>query len=207
MRKRYGSFTKNVIIKHVGKHTCVAKKLTTIPEAISETFRKTHKTKPSKLQRDTLVQTLRESGDINAIKELASRLLDKKKLRNEKQKQSKFTHPHGHSFDAVVHLKSQLDLQDTCLIFEVNGEGMNQNPSYVFKSSSCLGKIALQMDRFSNHYMSKEWVFFDAAHKRCRGFKAFSITTFLQLLRKILKLATMECKNEDTKSVKIMWEL
>ena len=70
-----------VIIKHVGKHTCVAKKLTTVPETISKTFRKSSKTKPSKLQRDSLVQNLRESADINAITELASRLLDKKKAK------------------------------------------------------------------------------------------------------------------------------
>ncbi len=98
-------------------------------------------------------------------------------------------------------------MQDPFLIFEINGQGMNENPSYVFKCSTFLAKIALEMDRSSNHYMSKEWVFFDAAHKRCRGFKTFSITTFHPLLRKIVKLATMECKEEDTRSVRIMWEL
>ena len=45
----------------------------------------------------------------------------------------KVTHPHGHSFDAVVHLKRQLDAQDPFLIFEINGEGMNEeNPSCFF---------------------------------------------------------------------------
>lgn len=196
-----------VIVKHVGLHTCKARVPTSIPEEVGETFSKNPKTKPSKLQRDILVNALRDSGDLNTVKELASRLLDKKKLRNEKQKRASVTHPHGHSFDAVVHLKRQLDTQDPCLIFELNGEGMNENPSYVFKSSTCLAKIALQMDRSGSHYMSKEWVFFDAAHKRCRGFKTFSITTFHPLLRKIIKLATMECKEEDTISVRIMWEL
>ena len=94
-------------------------------------------------------------------------------------------HPHGHSF-AVVHLKRQLDAQDPLLIFEINGEGMNENPSYVFKCSKFLAKIALEMDRSGKHYMSKEWAFFDAAHKRCQGFKTFSITTFHPLLRKIM---------------------
>jgi hypothetical protein len=206
-RKIWEFYQEHVIVRHLGFHTCPARIPMTFPEEISETFSRNPKTKPSKLQRDILVNSLRESGNVNAIKELASNLLDKKKLRNEKQKQSKVTHPHGHSFDAVVHLKRQLDAQDPFLIFEINGEGMNENPSYVFKSSTFLAKIALEMDRSGNHYMLKEWVFFDAAHKRCRGFKTFSITTFHPLLRKIVKLATMECKEEDTRSVKIMWEL
>ena len=141
------------------------------------------------------------------MKGLASSLLDKKKLRNEKQEQSKITHPHGHSFDVVMHLKRLLDMQDPYLIFELNGEGMNENPSYIFKSSTCLAEIAIQMDRSGSHYMSTEWVFFDAAHKWCRGFKTFSITVFHPLLRKIVKLATMERKEEDTRTVRITWEL
>ena len=111
--------------------------------------------------------SLRESSNVNAVKELASNLLDKKKLKNEKQKQSKVTHPHGHSFNAVVHLKRQPDAQDPLLIFEQNGEGMNENSSHVFKCSKFLAKIALEMDRSGKHYMSKEWGFFYAAHKRC----------------------------------------
>ena len=109
----------------------------TFPEEIGETFSKNPKTKPSKLQCNILVNSLRESRNVNAVKELASNLLDKKaKIRNDKQKQSKLTHLHEHSFDAVVHLKRQLDAQDPFLIFEINGEGMNENFSYVFKSSS-----------------------------------------------------------------------
>ena len=52
-----------------------------------------------------------------------------------------------HSTDAVATVKNMQDRFDWLHIYEVNDHKMNNQPSYVFKSSTLMAKIALLMDQ------------------------------------------------------------
>ena len=52
-----------------------------------------------------------------------------------------------HSIDAVATVKKTQEHYDRFHIYEVNDQKMNRQPSYVFKSSTPMAKIALLMDQ------------------------------------------------------------
>ena len=52
-----------------------------------------------------------------------------------------------HSIDAVATVKKTQECYDRFHIYEVNDKKMNGQPSYVFKSSTPMAKIALLMDQ------------------------------------------------------------
>lgn len=90
-------------------------------------------------------------------------LLKDQQIRNMKNKIVSEMNPVGHSFEAVAELKSKLIKQgkDKFFIYKLNDGKMNGSTSYVFKTSGCLLKLALSMDKESKSLLSKEWAYFD----------------------------------------------
>ena len=43
-------------------------------------------------------------------------------------------------------------------------------PSFVFKTSKDKAKMAMNMNKDGEHFLSNEFCFFDGKFKRCRGF-------------------------------------
>lgn len=80
-------------------------------------------------------------------------------------------------------------------------------PSFVFKTSTTKIKMALNMDKKGEHFLSKEFCFFDGKRKRCNGFVALTASVYHPLLRKQLPLATMEAVTEDMVNVERFWHL
>ena len=60
------------------------------------------------------------------------------------------------------------------------------------------GKISL---------LSREKAFFDGMHSRCRGYKSLMLWTHHPGMCHMNRLATMECKCEDTEMVSIFFQL
>ena len=79
--------------------------------------------------------------------------------------------------------------------------------SHVFKMSKIAAKIAINMDKDGQHFMAKEYCFFDGNHKRCRGFITLGCYVYHPLLRRIIRLASMEVDTEDSQSVQKFWTL
>lgn len=52
--------------------------------------------------------------------------------------------------------------------------------------------MALKMDRNGDHFLSKEFCYFDGKRKRCKDFITLTASVFHPLLRKQAPLATME---------------
>ena len=65
---------------------------------------------------------------------------------------------------------------------------------------------ALNLDCAGDHFTSSEFCFFDPKHKRCRGFAILTSSVYHPLLRKQMKLATMEAENEDQTNREIVLE-
>ena len=68
-------------------------------------------------------------------------------------------------------------------------------------------KMALNMDKNGDHFLSKEFSFFDGKRKRCNGFSTLTASMYHPLLRKQIPLATMEAETEDTVNVELFWRL
>ena len=67
------------------------------------------------------------------------------------------------------------------------------------------------LDDWSNSYICR-WVgvhllLFDGMHSRCKGYKTLTLWTHHPGMRRMNRLATMECKKEDTEMVEIFFRL
>ena len=91
-------------------------------------------------------------------------------------------------------------------IYDINGD-CNDRPAYVFKTSKFLINLACRLDRHAGNYLSTEWVFFDGSHKRCKGFKTITVAFYHPLVRKMVKILTINVKSETSESFVVMWEL
>ena len=105
----------------------------------------------------------------------------------------------------MITLKKQLDLQDEFLIYKISYD--SETPNFVFKTSRFLLETALRLNRNGDDYLSTEWVFFDGSHKRCKEFKTITVSFYHPLLKKMMKILTMEAEGENTESFTIMWNL
>ena len=113
------------------------------------------------------------------------------------------------SLSAVADLKSTTDTQDQYYIYKINDINLNGNMSYVFKSSRIMANLAIKMDENGDgdDPIKTEHVYFDGMHKRVNNWKTLTAWVYHPASRKLLRLATMECKGENTESVKKFWTL
>ena len=81
---------------------------------------------------------------------------------------------------------------------------------YVHDCSKFLLNLAYRLDRQAGDYLStesSEWVFFDGSHKRSKGFKMIAVAFYHPLVRKTVKILTIDVKSETTEGFVVMWEL
>ena len=128
------------------------------------------------------------------------------RIRNHKTKLEKQNNPHGCMFQGVASLKQETDQEDEYLIYDINGD-CNNRPAYVFKTSKFLINLTCRLHRHAWDYLSTERVFFDGSHKRCKGFKTITVAFYHPLVRKMVKILTIDVKSETSESFVVMWEL
>ena len=78
------------------------------------------------------------------------------------------------SFRAVTELRKQMMDFDPFLIYKINNGSLNDGISYVFKSSTCAAKMALEMDYKDPNNISclkDESVYIDTMHSRVQNYK------------------------------------
>lgn len=117
--------------------------------------------------------------------------------------------PRNQSFESLALYREDLVKKDPFLIYKINQHAFNGDPDYVFKSAREMAQLALQMDQnntVENPLMNEE-AYFDGAHKRCIGFKTLGLFVYHPALRKILKLASMEVRSEDTVNIALFFKL
>ena len=114
-----------------------------------------------------------------------------------------------HSISAVAELKEVTDTSDNFLIYEMNDGNMNTKPSFVFKSSRKMAKMALNMDQDypCKNPLMEEVVYFDGMHTRCKGWKTLTLWVYHPVSRRLMRLATMEVKHEDTPNCVLFWKV
>ena len=63
------------------------------------------------------------------------------------------------------------------------------------------------MDMNKDHFLAREFCFFDGKHKRAKGYVTLTASVYHPLLRRQIPLATMEAVSENSENVTLFWEL
>ena len=94
----------------------------------------------------------------------------------------------------------------------MNCEEINNEPSYVFKTSHKCLEMALKMDCGEETVgpkssLSEEDAYIDAMHSRVNGYKTVTMWTFHPGMNKVVNLAIMDCHKENTEMLTLFLEL
>ena len=113
------------------------------------------------------------------------------------------------SFDAVAIIKWGTDSYDRAYIWKINNGSMNNESDYVFLSSSKLAKqVAIQMDKDGEaNCLQQEVAFFDGTFNRVFGFVSFALWVFHPTLCRVIRLANMEMRSENTADISVFFML
>ena len=163
---------------------------------------------PKRIQREAILNELYSEKKIEEVKATAT--IDTRKISSVKRVQSQMIHPFGHSIDALKKLKLETEKTDKYYIFDIGDSALTtdtKGKTHVFKMRKIAAKIAIDMEKGGDHFMAKEYCFFDGNHTRCRGFVTLGCYVYHPLLQKIIRLASMEVNVEDSEAIEIFWTL
>ena len=121
--------------------------------------------------------------------------------RTKRKNKKKAIEPQGYGFDAVIFLKRFTDEKDP-LLYEISA-----NAQHVFKSSSSKMHVASLMSKDSGHFLCEEYCYFDGKEGRTKNFKTLTASVYHNLLKRQIPLATMECLQENSRHVELLWRL
>ena len=69
-----------------------------------------------------------------------------------------------------------MDKEDKYLIYKINNLQYNGEPDYVFKSSSPITQLAIDMDQDGHNIpLQGEEPYFDGCHSQCVGYKTLEL--------------------------------
>ena len=97
--------------------------------------------------------------------------------------------------------------KDAFLIYKINSRNLNGEQTYVFKMSRIQARLAVAMDQKNDDFLCNEYWFFDGTFKQCSGFVTLGAHVYVEILRKVVKIATIECETESTETMVIFWTL
>ena len=146
-------------------------------------------------------------GQIEKVKEVTKHMSNKglvEKLKYEDADKVLRELTGGQGLDAVNmfknigQLKNGMDELDLNCIFRINCREINNEPSYVFKTSDLALQLALKMDLEIRNdkpsSMVEEYAYLDGMHTRVKGYVTLALWTYHPRLCKVMRLASMECK-------------
>ena len=157
--------------------------------------------KPCFAKRNILSSHVQEGADMNVIEDKTSKLLNRTVL-NKIKKDSKNT-----DFSKLLELKDKYQKNDKFFIFRMNDRRINNNPTYVFKTSMTALQIACEMNINSDHFMNQQYAHFDGNEKRISKMTVLTLSVYHPLLRKQIPLATMDCESENKESAELFWKM
>ena len=181
-----------VPIKHFGIHLCSPikpKGKRDIKEIIAS-----NPNKVSKAKRDILYTMICEGANFEDIEDRASKLMDRKILNKIKASDNQ------PEFAQLINVRERYIKNDKFLIYR-----MNNQPTFVFKTSSISLEIAENMTRGKNHYLSNAFAYFDGNEKRIKRMTVLTLSMYHPLLRKQIILATMDCESENKDNCELFW--
>ena len=95
----------------------------------------------------------------------------------------------------------------------MNCGAINTGDTYIFKTCRYALENAAKMDenrlttRGKPSILCREKAFFDGMHSRCKGYKTLTLWMHHPGMRKMQRLATMDCKRESTDMIALFFEI
>ena len=197
-------------VYHYGEHTCIPKEdRKANDEFILQQIKKYPNMHPKQLQVHCIKEKV-DSADITGAQEVTKKLADRsriRQLRAEILQPSQNVEPH--SFEAVSIFKQACDKVDSFYIFQINDGRMNPDPDLLFKTSRIACEIGILMDQENelHNVLMDEDAYFDGAHNRCRDFISLALWVYHTSMRKLLKLACMECRTESSQTIGMFFKI
>ena len=194
-------------VYHLGNHTCKLKPDSKYDATYTQKWLQQFPSLSFNKFKSTVIKHLLDLGNIEGAHEAAERITRQAytKTKRESLDPQEFL---PHSLEAVSILKEGSDKNDHFYIYEINNGKMNNKPDYVMKSSKVMLLEALKMDQDAEvNDLQKEDAYFDGCHSRCQGFVSLGLWVMHPALKKIIRLASMECRSESTSTIEIFWTL
>ena len=115
----------------------------------------------------------------------------------------------GTSFDAVAGFKhNKSDKLDKFYIYRVHNGMSDGGEDYVFKSSKVAAQMMVDIDCDGpDNCLKGSVVFMDGAHGHTYGFITYVLWVYHPMLQKMLRLAMMDIRTENTAALTTFWEL
>ena len=155
--------------------------------------------KASKAKRDILYTMICKGANFEDIEDRASQLMDRKILNKIKASDNQ------PEFVQLINVRERYKKNDKFLIYRMNDRTQNNQPTFVFKTSSISLEIAKNMTRDKNHYLSNVFAYFDGNEKRTKRMTVLTLSVYHPLLRKQIILATMDCESENKDNCELFW--
>ena len=106
-----------------------------------------------------------DDGDMDAAEKVAEVWIDRRKVKRQMEAMNSQEAMDHNSFDAVGIVKQKTDTKDPFYIYKIGNKNLGGGSDYVFKSSTKLAKIAVQMDVDGEpNLLQLENAYFDATH-------------------------------------------
>ena len=116
-------------------------------------------------------------------------------------------------FSLISDIKKQFDEYDKYLIYRIHCGKTSSGESYIFKTSKHHLETALKMDINQTPLNGKvsmlayEKSYFDAMHRRVKGFKTLTLWVHHPGLRRMKRLASMEVERETAENVELFFTI
>ena len=203
----YSRDSESLIIYHIGAHKCPLKPDTNkYSKQVRDAALGNSSLGAYDIQQAEVGQAVANS-DIREAQRRAMWLLYTN-IRSEKAKVACERNLDKHSLEAVGILKHAMDKEDKYLIYKINNSQFNGKPDYIFITSAPMAQLAIDMDQDGpEHPLKDEEAYFDGCHSWCVGYKTLALFVYHPAMQHILKLATMEVKNESKHEITVFWEL
>ena len=105
-------------------------------------------------------------------------------------------------------MKKKTDTKDIYYIYQIGNINYGNTVDHVFKSSHKMAEIALQMDvNGEDNILLLENAYFDATHSRVQYFKSLGMWLVHPVMKKVLRLASMEICSEHHKDIVLFLHL
>ena len=109
------------------------------------------------------------------------------------------------NFSKLIELEERYKKDDPFLIYKLNHRDLNNQPTYVFKTSSVSVDIGNKLGRVGDHDLSSSYVLFDGNEKRINNMAILTLYIYQRLVRKPIILATLDCKGENKENAELFW--
>ena len=189
-----------MFVKHFGQHSCSPVKPRREQE-IAEDVKK-YPSKEFSARKDILCLMLREGKELSEVESKAEQMLDRVIL-----SKISATAKGNIDFSKLIELKERYKKDGPFLIYKLNHRDLNNQPTYVFKTSSVSVDIGKKLDRAGDHYLSSSYVHFDGNEKRVNNMTTLTLSIYHPLIRKQIILATLNREGENKEDAELFGDV